>query len=475
MINIITDDNSRRLDAFHLLCLLFDREKDIELRFSFKQEGDLIRCVGKLQIESTDHNLHACISIARHKSEKSAKNAALGKAILDACGQSLPYGYSVGVRPVKVPLFYLKSGIPDNEIESFLVSDYGMSPRNAEILSALAKEERMLEKTVDKRDICLYISIPFCPTRCSYCSFISSAAPKHLKLLPEYTRLICEELDYFGNVLENSNRRVRAIYMGGGTPSTLSPEQFTSVFSTLAKYSVFNNVDEITVECGRPDTVSEDKLRVLRDYGVSRICINPQTTDDHVLKTIGRNHTTADFFSSYALARKLGFQTINCDLIAGLPSDTLEGFKKSVEDILSLSPENITVHTFSAKKSATLTTEHITNQTVATTEWVDFARFSCINSGYLPYYLYRQKNTQSSLENIGYSLPKHTCLYNQLMMEDMCSIVSVGAGGISKLFCEQDDHLKIVRVAADKYPFEYFADQDKQKEHLKRIAEFLLR
>ena len=475
MINVYTEDNARRLDGYHLLCLIFERETDVALHFSFHTEGDTVFCNGRLIVQGTELPLNAAVSVSRHKSEKRAKDVALGKAVLDACQVKLPYGYSVGVRPVKVPLAYLKNGISENDISDFLVNDYGMSRRNADILSALATEELALEKTVDKRDLCLYISIPFCPTRCSYCSFISSAAPKHLKLLPEYTRLLCQEIDSIGKVMQDTGRRVRAIYMGGGTPSTLSASQFEDVFSSLSRFSVFTSADEITVECGRPDTVTEDKLQVLKGFGVSRICINPQTTNDTVLQTIGRNHTTADFLHAFDLARKVDFATVNCDLIAGLPSDSLDGFCESVNTILSLRPENITVHTFSAKKSATLTTEHIKNITLATTEWVDFARLSCINSGYRPYYLYRQKNTQSSLENIGYTIPGHTCLYNQLMMEDMCSIISVGAGGISKLFCSEDTGLKIVRLAADKYPFEYFSNQDKRIQQAKQIAEYLSR
>lgn len=475
MITVLCDDQTRRLDAYHLLRLLFDENQDVTLSFSLDTVGDDASCRGMILWDGKEIPVAATASVSRHRSEKRALNAALGRAVLTALDRALPYGYSVGVRPVKVALAYIKDGMSADETEAFLVSDYGMAQRNASILCALAARELALAKTVIDNDICLYLSVPFCPTRCAYCSFISSSAPKHLKMLPSYTDLLCEEIEILGEAIEKSGRRVRAVYMGGGTPSVLSAVQLNRIFQTLGQFPFMKHTEEITVECGRPDTVDDEKLTVLKNRGVERICINPQTTNDAVLRTIGRTHTTDDFYRAFSIAKKVGFHTLNCDLIAGLPDDNTESFQKSVDDVLSLKPENLTVHTFSAKKSAAMTTEKIKSNTSATLDWVEYARLSCIKRNLSPYYLYRQKNTQSSLENIGYALPGHECLYNQLMMEDMCSIISLGAGGISKLFRYDNGLLKIVRVAADKYPFEYFSDEEKRRRNQNTLCEYLLR
>ncbi|HBE14597.1 MAG TPA: hypothetical protein DCY74_10545, partial [Clostridiales bacterium] len=372
MITIHCDNNAHRLDAYHLLCILFDKSREITATLSFAIQGDRVNCSGVLQLEDTTLPLQATTLISRHKSQKRAENAAMGKAILEGCNRKLPYGYSVGVRPVKVPLSYIKSGVSPDEITEFLQTDYGMAKRNAEILSALALEELTWEQTLTEKDICFYLSIPFYPTRCSYCSFISSAAPNHLKILPYYVELLCKEIALLGKALQENGYNIRAMYMGGGTPSVLTAKQLEQIFTRLYNYPIFFNIGEITVECGRPDTVDEEKLNILKAFHVDRICINPQTTQDEVLNAIGRCHTTSRFYHAFELARKAGFSTLNCDLIAGLPGDTRAGFEQSITDVLALQPENVTIHTFSAKKSAYLTTTGQTNPTKADTDWVDF-------------------------------------------------------------------------------------------------------
>jgi len=273
-------------------------------------------------------------------------------------------------------------------------------------------------------------------------------------------------------VLSENEIELPGIYIGGGTPSTLNAEQLFMLCDKLIKYPFLTQNFEFTVECGRPDTITDEKLSALKECKVNRISINPQTKNNDVLKEIGRNHTYEDFLKAYELARAYSFDCINTDLIAGLPKDTADGFLESLKAMLDLSPENITVHSFCKKKSADFTISDIhSNEIRLLPEIIKKANDLCINKGYNPYYLYRQKNTAANLENIGYAKDGKLCLYNIAMMQDLCNVFSAGAGAISKIIPKNS--LKTLRISHDKYPFEYLKNTEKLKERIIKLNNIL--
>ncbi|MEG1779122.1 MAG: coproporphyrinogen dehydrogenase HemZ, partial [Oscillospiraceae bacterium] len=308
----------------------------------------------------------------------------------------------------------------------------------------------------------LYVSIPFCPSRCSYCSFVSEAiaTPKAKALLSPYVDKLCEEIKAAAKISRELGLRLETVYFGGGTPTTLSATQLKQLCDTIAVSFDMSTVREYTVEAGRPDTIDEDKLMVLKYAGVTRISINPQSLSDDVLKLIGRNHTAQDIADCFKLARRLGFNNINMDLIAGLEGDTLESFEKTVEYLLKLSPENITVHTLSVKRAAKIVKnkEQLLTQDSVAEQMVSYAGKRLSESGYKPYYLYRQKNTLSNLENTGYSKPGFEGLYNVFIMDEIQTVLAVGAGAVTKL-CSQEQS-KVQRIYNFKFPFEYLRNFD---------------
>ncbi len=312
----------------------------------------------------------------------------------------------------------------------------------------------------------LYLSIPFCPSRCRYCSFISSSAPDHLKLIPDYVKLLKEEILLTANVFSSAKKQLRAVYMGGGTPGILSAEEMKEILSLVKRSFDFSACEEFCVEIGRPDTVNEEKLSVLKDVGVDRISINPQTTNDKTLFRIGRKHSAKEFFDAMALAKKKRFSSINCDLIAGLEGENPEDFLSSLSDVLSLNPEEITIHALCKKRSAT--EKNAPTFAPVWQEAMTKAHKSCINEGFAPYYLYRQKNAVADLENTGFSRKEKFGIYNLAMMEDVCDIFACGAGGISKIL-PKDQSGRILRFAGFKYPYEYLASPEKIKKRLDEI------
>lgn len=396
--------------------------------------------------------------------------AAIGNAVFEAAKafdtKSTPYGILTGVRPVKVALYYLEAGLSYNETIKLLCKEYRIRPDKAKLITELAQTEVTAAGRIANDDFMLYVSIPFCPSRCKYCSFISQAAPKETNLIPLYTEYLRKELGIISEMCKSKGKKLRAVYFGGGTPTTLSAVELDKIISDIFKLFPADRLTEFTVECGRPDTVDAEKLGVLHDAGVGRISINPQTTNDEVLRINHRNHTARQFFDAFALARKIGFPIINTDLIAGLDGDSDTSFYKSVDDILSLSPENITVHSLYRKRASdsTMAGEILKTASEKADKMADYSYSSCINSGYQPYYLYRQKGTVGNLENLGYSVKGAFCLYNIAMMEDIATVISCGAGGVTKIYKPQSpkkivntdpNYQPVKRFSFYKYPTEY--------------------
>ncbi|HAN21124.1 MAG: coproporphyrinogen dehydrogenase HemZ [Clostridiales bacterium GWF2_36_10] len=402
---------------------------------------------------------------------------ALGKAFLEAgkklFGFSMPWGYIIGLRPVKRARYYLEHGYDADTVKRFFIDDYGVLEQKAELSVNTALLEIQMLSGVKNNTCGLYISIPFCPTRCSYCSFVSYSNKKLFQLIPDYLEKLKRDLKQTAALLKELNFSLGTIYVGGGTPSILDCNQLEDLLGTVEKSFNLNNLKEYSFEAGRPDTITADKLTVIKSHGVNRISINPQTTNENVLQRIGRCHTVSQFFNSAELAKKIGFNCINADLIAGLPDDTEENFAKSLSDVISLNFENITVHTLSIKNAAELRfdPDKLYDPAGETARnCVAYAYDKLIKQGYNPYYLYRQKNTVGNAENTGYSKAGYESLYNVLMMEEYSSIFACGAGAITKIIKKNGDNEHIERIAFPKYPFEYLEkDSDIGKD---KIREF---
>ena len=385
---------------------------------------------------------------------------AIGKAFLIAgeklFGFSLPWGYITGLRPVKRARFYLDKGYDDETVKRLFVTDHNISAEKTELSIRTAHNEIRMLKDVGKKTAGLYISIPFCPTRCQYCSFVSYSTPRLLKMLPDYVELLMKDIRSTACVMKELGIKLSAIYVGGGTPSILSPEQTRKVLGTVTENFDLSALREFTFEAGRPDTITEEKLVSAKENGVTRVSINPQSLNENVLRAIGRQHTTQQFFEAYDIARGIGFDGINADLIAGLPEDTFETFCSSFEKVLSMGFENITLHTLSIKNAAALrfSKENVYDPSGRlAVSCVQYVYDRMLQSGMEPYYLYRQKNTVGNAENTGYSVPGKENLYNILMMEEHSSVFACGAGAITKLVSPDEEIID--RIAHQKYPYEY--------------------
>lgn len=343
-----------------------------------------------------------------------------------------PWGILTGIRPAKPVRQMLEEGMSENEILSVLKNTYLVTDKKARLALTIAKAEQNL-CAKDKTKVSVYIGIPFCPTRCSYCSFISHDASKMIKLSADYVKKLCEEIKVTSKIINDLGLTVRNLYFGGGTPTALSEGELQTLFAAAGESFDVNSIEEYTVEAGRPDTITREKLSAIINGGARRISINPQTKWDETLRRIGRNHTFRDFLNAYSLAREMGFGSINCDLIAGLPYETPEMFSDTCDTLLNLSPENLTVHTLYIKRASRIKTEHEKVSTAGIEEMVDTAAEKCKEKGLIPYYLYKQKTTSGNLENVGYAKKGYECLYNSDTMSDAASVFALGAGGVTKL------------------------------------------
>lgn len=383
----------------------------------------------------------------------------LYKAMSRITGKTSEWGVMTGVRPVKQVNRLIEAGMTKSEIFTELKEKYFVSEKKCGIAYDTAMAQApILKKARERSDLfALYISIPFCPTRCSYCSFISQSAAGGgvKKLIPQYVENLCEEIRKTAEITERIGLKPDAVYFGGGTPTTLSAAALTRIMREISRYFDLSEVKEYTVEAGRPDTITEEKLAAIKENGCTRISVNPQTLNDSTLEAIGRAHTSEQFFESFELARRMGFDSINTDIIAGLPTDTPESFKATLDGLTELSPESITVHTLSIKRSARLNSAEDKSEIMKNPakEMVDYAAERLYAEGYKPYYLYRQKNMVENLENIGWVKPGQESLYNIYIMEEVQTVVALGAAGSTKLVDLKNGRLE--RVFNYKYPLEY--------------------
>lgn len=364
-----------------------------------------------------------------------------------------PWGALAGVRPTKITTRCLLEGGSLQEADRLLKDIYYVTDRRRKMALDCSQSTAKAASLLKENDVSLYIGIPFCPTRCAYCSFVSRTVGKRTELIAPYLEALLEEIRLTAQLLAKTGRTLRTIYIGGGTPTTLSAEQMELLLKTIRECFDLSQLLEFTVEGGRPDTLNADKLARIAANGVDRMSINPQTMIDSVLRASGRPHTAADVLRAYREAENAGFKAINMDLIAGLPGDDFEGFRHSLDTVAALAPANITVHTLALKKDADLF-QHRQNLPSAqiVTQMVDYAEEKLRALGYKPYYLYRQKYMSGSFENVGWSRDGLDCLYNIYMMEEVHTIVSCGGGSISKLNLPDGS---LVRFSNPKFPEQY--------------------
>ncbi len=419
-----------------------------------------------------------------YKSKKEYFNITDGEAELYLAGMVLEqfieefkfkpnWGIVTGVRPSKLMATVINE-VGEENAQARFIEKYLAKPKKAELAFNVAKMEEKIINSADGDSFSLYISIPYCPTRCSYCSFVSHSISneKARELIPEYVEKLCEELKITAELSKKNNLYLKSVYWGGGTPTTLSHEQLDVILTEIENDFDLSKCIEYTVEAGRPDTITKEKLEVLKKHNVNRISINPQTFNNSVLKEIGRCHTAEETIEKYNLARETKFDVINMDLIAGLPTDTVEGFKNSIEKALSLNPENITVHTLSLKRSSTIVTEDEKSglDATITSDMVEYANSRLTESGYKPYYMYRQSKSLGNLENVGWCKESKECYYNVYMMSECQTVLSVGAGSVTKL--KEPDGKQIERIFNFKFPFEYISRFNELVERKDRINTF---
>ena len=371
-----------------------------------------------------------------------------------ALGQEPPWGSLTGVRPVKLPTKAMLAGKRAEEAERELIQTYQVTPRRARLAVRCAQKSVETLSRLGADDVSLYVGIPFCPSRCAYCSFVSADVGKCLPLLEPFLTGLEKELAAVGRGLRAAGKTVRTVYIGGGTPTTLSAHQLESLLSAMETHLDLSRCEEFTVEAGRPDTITPEKLAILAKSRVGRVSVNPQTMEDAVLAAMGRKHRSEDVRRAYTQVREAGDLAVNMDLIAGLPGDSVAGFERTLQEVLSMAPENITVHTLALKKGAALMENR---EALPTPEEVaamlELAWSALEDAGYTPYYLYRQKYMSGGFENIGWCLPGEESRYNIIMMEELHSVVALGGGGITKLIHYEKGRL--TRLPNPKYPREY--------------------
>ncbi|KNF08703.1 oxygen-independent coproporphyrinogen-III oxidase-like protein HemZ [Gottschalkia purinilytica] len=357
----------------------------------------------------------------------------------------VPWGILTGIRPTKIVHDLIFKGYDKNEIKNVLLNQYKLNSEKANLIIDIAEVEKDIIFPIDENKFSLYVSIPFCPTRCLYCSFPSNSTDKYGKLIDAYTEKLLYEIEGLSKIIKN--KTINTVYIGGGTPTAIPPKNLDKIINKIYECFGEKYIKEFTVEAGRPDTVNREMLNMLKSNNIKRISINPQTMNDSTLRLIGRDHKTEEIITSYNLAKDIGFEVINMDLIVGLPGEGLKEIEYTMREIEKLKPENLTVHTMAIKRASKLK-ESIDNyslgQQAIIEEMLNITKYYAKKMGMIPYYMYRQKQILGNFENVGYTTPQNECIYNILIMEEKQSIMAVGAGGTSKIYFPKEDRLERV-------------------------------
>jgi len=397
---------------------------------------------------------------------------------------SVPWGTLTGIRPTKVAEKLFTSGETKRSVTDTLIQTYRVSPGRADLCTEAAQTALSFKNSLTPRDVVLYIGIPFCPTRCAYCSFVSNSVERSRNLIEPFIEVLLQEIEEIAGIADEYGLRIISVYIGGGTPTSLPDAALEKVMSALERAFDHSHLREYTIEAGRPDTITESKLKIITGTGTKRICINPQTMSDEVLSAIGRCHSSEDVYNAVKLVRQTG-AVLNMDIIAGLPHDTLGSFQKTLDTVVGFKPENITVHTLSLKKGSRLMLEKTDTQSAENRyiipeaplealcenvgEMLDYSSRNLREHGYAPYYIYRQKYISGGFENTGWSRPGHEGVYNICMMEELCTVLALGGGGVTKIVTSGG---RIERIFNAKYPLEYITMTEKIKDKVGRLREY---
>ncbi len=437
MIEIIIRDHEFAYDVKALTLSFFPEKECIvteDMTVTEGKEGYFLRCLldGQIFLEKT---------IAPPYDKNKVKQV-LYDTYREMTGKELPWGILTGIRPAKLALRAMLAGANEDEVNQELKETYYMKNEKIHLAVDVAKKEKELISGIDyKNGYSVYIGIPFCRTRCHYCSFAAYPLSQYAGRIDEYLAALIKEIQFAGETYKH--HPLHSIYIGGGTPTSLNEEQFERLLQEVHQHFDVSKALEFTVEAGRPDTITEGKLRLMKDYGVTRISINPQTMKQETLDKMGREHTPESIRSVFHMARKLGFDNINMDLIVGLPDETLEDFKLTLEEIGKLEPDSITIHTLVIKRASRLREEQdrsggvIKEADDVVEKMQDYGEKFCYGHGYFPYYMYRQKNKSgmtknTNQENVAYAKPGKECYYNVFIMEELETIIALGAGASSK-------------------------------------------
>ena len=407
----------------------------------------------------------------RERLRQRALKLSFFRAARDITGATPSWGALTGIRPAKLVRTMLEEGYTPARADRELRDVYCVSPARRRLALESAQAGLRAKRDLKPNDISLYIGIPFCPTRCAYCSFVSASVEKSFALIPPYLEALTAEVEAAGRMVRETGLRVKSFYMGGGTPTTLSAGQMDALLTAVNKAFDLSGCVEYCIEAGRPDTIDREKLQVLLDHGADRISVNPQSLEPQVLRAIGRQHSPEDIEKAMTLATSMGFPHVNMDLIAGLPADTPEGFRRTLDKCLTFGADNITVHTLSLKKGSRILLEGLPIPTAeAVAGMLDYADPALRARGFAPYYLYRQKYMSGSFENVGWCISGAEGLYNIYIMEELHSILSLGAGGSTKMVDAQRN--RIERVFHPKFPLEYIQRPEKLAENLESFRRF---
>lgn len=471
-------NHSYSYDIENIAEIFFPYEK-IKMIESGSAPEDNIRVVTEIDGNSAlvdavvyDKQLKDSVMIKEESDGKSELSVLFYSVLSRLLEIEYPWGILYGVRPARF-MHSLTDRFGADTARSIFKNQYLVTDEKIDLTAAVMESENKIIALSKPESFSLYVSIPFCPTRCSYCSFVSHSIENTHRLIEDYVKLLTDEIRNTAKYANDLGLRLESIYFGGGTPTTLSAEQLTLLFDTIADSFDLSTVREYTVEAGRPDTITMDKLLALKNAGVTRISINPQTFNDDVREYIGRHHSTAQTLDALEAAQSVGFDNINMDFIAGLPTESEQSFCDSVDKAIALGVPSITVHTLSLKTGAYMATRDrafdLTDKILAK-KMVDYAGKALYAAGYKPYYMYRQGKSLGNLENVGWCKEGADCLYNVFMMDETHSVFAVGAGAVIKL--KNCNSGKIERIYNYKYPYEYIDRFDEILNRKKNINEF---
>lgn len=458
--------------------LFFSKDEEVVITQDFSYDNNIISVYTHIIFEGRSY--FEDYSFRFKKDGKSDK--LIKKICIAACTKSFSHaalkirkinfswGVMCGIRPAKNARELSEEGFTEDETADIFKNVYEVSDEKTELSLTVARNEKKLLERIGKNSVSLYIGIPFCPTRCVYCSFVSTDIRVSGKYMPEFVDKLLLEIEKTAEIIKAAGVYVENIYVGGGTPTTLSADDFKRIFDKLYENMDLSGLIEFTVEAGRPDTITEEKLRVLKEYGVNRISINPQSMNDDTLRKIGRSHNSDMIYDAYKTAEKIGFDVINMDLIAGLPDETPEMFEYSLNEVVKLNPQNITVHSLCIKRAARFRhTENELTKSADMNEMLSFTQRRMKEEGYVPYYMYRQKNSSGNLENVGYAKDGTMSVYNVNIMEEKQTIIAMGGGGSSKIILGD----RIERVFNFKDPLEYIRRFDEIIDKKDEISKLL--